>query len=269
LGKKVAVIGGGNAAIDSARTALRLGADVTIVYRRSREDMPAIVQETEEALEEGAKLVVLAAPVQVLGENGRVTGLEVAKTILGKYDSRGRRTPITTNEKYVIPCDTIIEAIGEKVEGDVAQKLGVELNKSGTIKLDPWTLQTSNPKVYAGGDVVTGAANVTIAMGLGKKAASIIDRQLVGVDRFRQLWPRLEYDNTVPQSTVDGARSVGKLVPSEVRKSSWGEVSHTLSAWEARSEAMRCLRCDIKAHPAEEENGHHSHEHNLQPAVKA
>ena len=268
LGKKVAVIGGGNAAIDSARTALRLGADVTIVYRRSREDMPAIVQETEEALEEGAKLVVLAAPVQVLGESGRVTGLEVAKTILGKYDSRGRRTPITTNENYIIPCDTIIEAIGEKVKGAVAQKLGLPLNKSGTIKVDPWTLQTSNPKVYAGGDAVTGAANVTTAMGFGKKAAAIIDRQLVGVDRFRQLWPRLQYGNTVPQHTADGSRNVGKLVPNDVRRSSWGEVSHTLSAWEAKTEAMRCLRCDLKAHPVDE-NGAHSHQHSQQPAVKA
>ena len=268
LGKKVAVIGGGNAAIDSARTALRLGADVTIVYRRSKEDMPAILQETEEALEEGAKLITLAAPLQVLGKDGRVTGLEVAKTILGKYDTRGRRTPVITNEKYIIPCDTIIEAIGEKVEGAVAQKLGLPLNKSGTIKVDPWTLQTSNPKVYAGGDAVTGAANMTTAMGFGKKAAAIIDRQLAGVDRFRQLWPRPQYDNTAPLHTSEGQRNIGQLVPAEKRRSSWSEVSHTLSAWEAKSEAMRCLRCDIKAHPAED-NGHNSHEHNLQPAVKA
>jgi len=269
VGKKVAVIGGGNAAIDSARTALRLGADVTIVYRRAKEDMPAIVQETEEALEEGVRLITLAAPLQVLGENGCVTGLEVAKTILGKYDSQGRRKPITTNEKYVVPCDTIIEAIGEKVEGAVAGKLGLELNRSGTIKVDPWTLQTSNPKIYAGGDAVTGAANVTTAMGFGKKAAAIIDRQLSGLDRFRQLWPRLEYSNAVPTHTAEGPRQIGKLVPGDERRSSWSEVSHTLSAWEAKSEAMRCLRCDIKAHPAVEENGHNGHQHNLQPAVKA
>ncbi len=267
MGKKVAVIGGGNAAIDSARTALRLGADVTIVYRRSREDMPAIVQETAEALEEGAKLITLAAPVQVLGENGRVTGLEVAKTILGKFDSRGRRTPITTNEKYVVPCDMIIEAIGEKVEGAVAQKLGLELSKSGTIKVDPWTLQTSHPKVYAGGDAVTGAANVTTAMGFGKKAAAVIDRQLVGVDRFRQLWPRFEYDSTVPPHAQGGSRNVGEIVPGEVRRSTWNEVSHRLSAWAAKAEAMRCLRCDIKVHP-EEQMDHNFHEQNLQPAVR-
>ena len=119
VGRKVIVIGGGNAAIDSARTALRLGAEVTIVYRRTREEMPAIAEETAHALEEGARLVTLAAPVQVLGENGKVTGLEVEKTALGKFDARGRRAPVPTGEKYVIPCDTIIEAIGQKVEAEV------------------------------------------------------------------------------------------------------------------------------------------------------
>jgi hypothetical protein len=134
--------------------------------------------------------------------------------------------------------------------------------------VDPWTLQTSNPKVYAGGDAVTGAANVTTAMGFGKKAAALIDRQLVGVDRFRQLWPSPQYDNTVPQHTAEGPRNVGRLVPSDVRRSSWGEVSNTLSAWAAKTEAMRCLRCDIKAHP-EDGTGARSPQHNLQPAVKA
>jgi NADH-quinone oxidoreductase subunit F len=268
MGKKVAVIGGGNAAIDSARTALRLGAEVTIVYRRSREDMPAIVQETEEALEEGARLITLAAPVQVLGQNGRVTGLEVAKTALGQFDSRGRRKPVLTNEKYVIPCDMIIEAIGERVEGDVAGKLGVQLHKSGTIQVDPWTLQTSNPKVYAGGDAVSGAANVTRAMAFGKTAAAAIDRQLTGADRFRQLWPPLEYDNSVPPHAQGGARNIGKLVPCAVRRANFNEVTLRLSAWEAKAEAMRCLRCDIKAH-AGDGSGTHSPEPNLQPAVKS
>jgi NADH-quinone oxidoreductase subunit F len=268
VGRNVAVIGGGNAAVDSARTALRLGAEVTIVYRRTRKEMPAIVQETEEALEEGVKLITLAAPVRVVGENGRVAGIEVAKTVLGKYDSRGRRQPVTTDEKYIIPCDMVIEAIGEKVESAVAGKLGLPLTASGTIKVDPWTLQTANPKVYAGGDAVTGAGNVATAMGFGKKAAAIIDRQLVGMDRFRQLWPRPKYDNTVPPHSAESPRQVGKLIPSNARRNTWDEVAQTLSAWEARSEAMRCLRCDIKA-PVDGENGHDTHDHNLQPMVKA
>jgi len=238
MGKKVAVIGGGNAAIDSARTALRLGADVTIVYRRARGDMPAIVQETEEALEEGARLITMAAPVRVLGRDGRVDGLEVAKTIPGPLDSRGRRTPITTNDKYVVPCDMIIEAIGERVEGEVARKLNLPLHKSGTIQTDPWTLQTSNPKVYAGGDAVSGAANVTRAMAYGKKAAAAIDRQLTGRDRFRQLWPRLDYDNSIPPHAQGGSRNAGKLVPCAVRRRNFNEVTRKLSAWEAKAEAL-------------------------------
>lgn len=251
IGKKVVVIGGGNAAIDSARTALRLGAEVSIVYRRSKEDMPAIVQETEEALEEGAKLITLAAPVRVLGEDGRVAGLEVAKTVLGKFDSSGRRTPVVTNETYVIPCDMIIEAIGEKVEGEVTKKLGIETSRNGNIKVNQWTLQTSNPKVYAGGDVVTGAANVTTAMAYGKKAAAAIDKQLMGIDRFRQLWRDIKYDMTLPPHSQGGPRNEGKIISVEERRHSFSPVSQTFSAWEAKSEALRCLRCDIKETPQE------------------
>jgi NADH-quinone oxidoreductase subunit F len=247
LGRQVAVIGGGNAAIDSARTALRLGAEVRIVYRRARQDMPAIPEEIEEALEEGARLVTLVAPLRVIGEHGRVTGLEVAKTVLGPFDAGGRRTPVLTDEKYVIPCGTIIEAIGERVEQPVAQALGLPLNKSGTIKVDPWTLQTSHPKVFAGGDVVSGAANVTTAMGFGKKAAATIDHQLTGEDRLRRLWPPLEYDNTPPPSGQGRDRNTAKVTPCATRRRSFDEVSHTFSARQAKAEALRCLRCDIKA----------------------
>lgn len=246
IGCKVAVIGGGNAAIDSARTALRLGAETTIVYRRAREDMPAIPEEIEQALEEGARLVTLAAPVRVLGENGRVTGLEVAKTVLGSFDSGGRRTPVLTDEKQVIPCDTIIEAIGERVEESVVRKLGLELGKSATIQVDPWTLQTGNPKVFAGGDVVSGASNVTNAMAFGKKAAAAIDRQLTGEDRFRQLWPQLVYDQTPPPHGQGGRRNAAKISRVAARRN-FTEVSQTFSARQAKAEALRCLRCDIKA----------------------
>ena len=267
-GRKVAVIGGGNAAIDSARTALRFGAEVTIVYRRTREEMPAIAQETEEAIEEGAKLITLAAPVQVVCQGGQVTGLEVAKTILGQFDHDGRRKPIITDAKYVIPCDTIIKAVGESVDGEVARKLSLELNRGGTIRVNPWTLQTSNPKVYAGGDVVTGASNVSDAMGFGKKAAAAIDRQLTGLDRFRQLWPRLEWDNTIPPHAQGGSRNTGKLVPCARRRANFKEATQVITAWEAKAEALRCLRCDVKAR-ADEESEYYSPEQNLQPAVKS
>ena len=246
VGHKVIVIGGGNAAIDSARTALRLGAEVTIVYRRTREEMPAIAEETAHALEEGARLVTLAAPVQVLVENGKVTGLEVEKTVLGKFDTRGRRAPVPTGEKYVIPCDTIIEAIGQKVEAGVTGKLGLRLSRSGTIEVDPWTLRTDDPKVFAAGDVVSGASNVSGAMALGKKAAQHMDRQLTGQDRFRELWPALKYDNTPPPHDQGGPRVPAKIAGPAARRRNFNEVTQTFTAARARAETLRCLRCDIK-----------------------
>jgi NADPH-dependent glutamate synthase beta subunit-like oxidoreductase len=247
IGKQVVVVGGGNAAIDAARTALRLGAKVTIAYRRAKEDMPAIIEETEQALEEGANLVCLAAPVRVLGPKGTVTGLEVAKTVLGKFDSKGRRKPVVTDEKYTIPCDTIILAIGEKADAGLMKKLGLELDKWGSIHVNPWTLQSSHPKVYAGGDLVTGAANVTSAMALGKKAAATIDKQLMGADRFRHLWPKLKYDNSIPPDSQGGPRNVAAVLPYEQRRRSFDEVSRTFDEWPAKAEALRCLRCDVKA----------------------
>jgi len=246
IGHKVIVIGGGNAAIDSARTALRLGAEVTIVYRRSREEMPAIPDETAHALEEGARLITLAAPVQVVGDNGKITGLEVEKTVLGKFDARGRRAPVPTGEKYVIPCDTIIEAIGQKVEAGLSRKLGLRLASSGTLEVDPWTLRTSHPKVFAAGDVVSGAANVSGAMALGKKAAQNIDRELTGQDRFRELWPAVKYDSTPPPQGQGGTRNAAKIAGRAARRRNFDEVIRTFSTGQAHAETLRCLRCDIK-----------------------
>jgi len=225
---------------------LRFGAEVTIVYRRSREEMPAIAEETAHALEEGARLITLAAPVQVLGENGKVTGLEVEKTALGKFDARGRRAPVRTGEKYVIPCDTIIETIGQRVEAGLLSKLGLRVTGAGTVEVDPWTLRTGDPKVFAAGDVVSGAANVSGAMALAKKAAQNIDRQLTGKDRFRELWPAFEYDNAPPPQGQGGPRNVAKIAACASRRRNFNEVTQTFSARQARAETLRCLRCDIR-----------------------
>jgi NADH-quinone oxidoreductase subunit F len=239
LGEKVLVIGGGNSAIDAARTAMRQGAVVTIVYRRTREDMPAISEEVEQALEEGAKLITMAAPLRlVTDKTGKLTGLEVAKTIPGKHDSKGRRVPVVTKDTYLIPCDAIIKAIGEKPDSTL--QLGFDARK-----VDPWTLQTSNPKVYAGGDYVSGAANVATAMGYGKKAAKQIDRALTGLDRFEELWPKFEYDQTIPPPSQGGARNPARAIPPEQRVGNT-EVSPTFTEWQAKAECLRCLRCDIK-----------------------
>jgi NADH-quinone oxidoreductase subunit F len=248
LGKKVVIIGGGNSAIDAARTSMRMGAEVTIVYRRSREDMPAIPEETRQAIEEGARLITMAAPVRIITDkNRRITGLETAKTVAGKFDSRGRRSPVITKETYVIPCDTVIKAIGEKADSTVTQALGLETTSRNTLKVNPWTHQTSHPKVYAAGDYVTGSANVSIAMGWGKKAAKSIDRALTGEDRFEKLWPHFDYSQTIPPAGQGGGRNPARLLPVEERRGTWVDVSPTFTEWQAKAECFRCLRCDIKA----------------------
>ncbi len=153
LGRKVVVIGGGNAAIDSARTALRLGSDVTIVYRRERKDMPAIPEETEAAEHEGAKLLFLATPHRILGSaDGQVAGIECVKTVLGEFDSSGRRRPVPTDEVIRVECDTVILAVGETVDLDFVKATGLRLQDGGkTLDVDRYSLETSRPDVLRRG----------------------------------------------------------------------------------------------------------------------
>jgi NADH-quinone oxidoreductase subunit F len=248
LGKKVVVIGGGNAAIDSARTALRMGADVTIVYRRERKDMPAIKEEIEAAEAEGAAFVYLAAPHRIMGIHGIVKAIEVVKTRLGEFDASGRRKPVPTEEVQVIKCDTVILAVGEKVDMDFARASGLTVKESGTVEVDRFTLQTSRDKFYAGGDVITGASNVSNAMGYGKKAARMIDQRLMGETRFYTLFrDDFEYDRTAPSQTSACRRQVPGQVPAAERVRNFEEVTVGLTPGEALEEADRCLRCDIRA----------------------
>jgi hypothetical protein len=189
----------------------------------------------------------MAAPAHVLtGKDGKITGLEVAKTIPGKYDAKGRRAPVVTDEKFVVPCDTIIKAIGERPDRALTKALGVATTNWGSVQADPWTLQTSNPKVWAGGDYVSGAANVATAMGYGKKAAKMMDRALTGLDRFAELWPQFEFDQTLPPPSQGGARNPARLLAPADRQGNV-EVSPTFTEWQAKAECLRCLRCDIKA----------------------
>ncbi|MFA5104744.1 MAG: NADPH-dependent glutamate synthase [Candidatus Margulisiibacteriota bacterium] len=182
IGKNVAVIGGGNVAMDSARSALRLGADkVTIVYRRSKEEMPARIEEAENALEEGIEFRFLTSPTRIIGdEKGWVKSMECQKMELGEKDESGRRSfiPLQGSE-YIMDVDTVIMAIGQSPNpliGNSSPELSRE--KWGGVIADPETGQTSIPGVFAGGDIVTGAATVISAMGAGKKAAEAIGRYL-------------------------------------------------------------------------------------------
>jgi NADH-quinone oxidoreductase subunit F len=253
LGRKVVVIGGGNAAIDSARTALRKGADVTVIYRRERKDMPAIKEETNAAEAEGARFIFLAAPHRIVGdEQSNVKAIEVVKTRLGEFDSSGRRKPVNTEEIRRYECDTVILAVGESVDPDFGRGSGLKIKESGAIEVDRFTLETSRNKFYAGGDAITGASNVSNAMGFGKKAARNIDQRLMGAARFDRIMPKFEYSKTPPAQPSDCPRHELAELPARERVLNFNEAMLGLTAQQALDEAGRCLRCDIR----ENQHGH-------------
>ncbi len=182
-GQKVAVVGGGNVAMDAARTALRLGAEVVyLVYRRSEEEMPARIEEVHHAKEEKIDFRLLTNPVAIIEEDGWVKGLECIQMELGEPDESGRRRPIPIeNSNFNLDVDMVIMAIGTKANPLLTHSIPrLELNKRGYIVADSETGQTSRPEIFAGGDIVTGAATVILAAGAGKKAARAIDRFIRG-----------------------------------------------------------------------------------------
>jgi len=247
IGNRVTVIGGGNAAIDSARTALRLGAKVTILYRRERNDMPAIPEETEAAEAEGAEIVFLAAPHRIVGSSGgKVQAIEIVKTRPGEYDASGRRRPIPTDEIQRFDCDTVILAVGESVDLDFARASGLRIKESGTVEVDRYTLETSRSGFYAGGDLITGASNVSNAMGYGKKAARNIDERLMGYRRWEQLFPAFEYEMKAPAQPSPSRRHNVAHLPAGERVRNFAEAVTGLTAVETMEECCRCLRCDVQ-----------------------
>lgn len=183
--KRVAVFGGGNVAMDAARTALRLGAEnVTVVYRRSETEMPARREEIEHAKEEGIEFLFLHAPLKILGsEKGRVRGVELIRCELGEPDASGRRSPVEIKgSESLYPCDTVIVAIGNDSNPLVKQTTeGLVVNKRGNIVVEEETCKTSLEGVYAGGDIVLGAATVILAMGQGRRAAKAMNQYLEGL----------------------------------------------------------------------------------------
>ena len=247
IGKKVAVIGGGNAAIDSARSALRAGAKVTVLYRRERHDMPAIEEETLAAENEGVEFVFHAAPHRIIGDaKGNVRAIEVMKTRPGEYDSSGRRKPDPTDDIQRYDCDSVIFAVGETVDQDFCRASGLVLKENGTFEVDRFSLESSRARFFAGGDVITGASNVSNAMAFGKQAARNIDKQLMEIDRWESLSPKIEYSQELPAETSENRRHVSRELDAMARAKSEEEVVTGLSAEDAHDETCRCLRCDIK-----------------------
>jgi len=180
----VAVVGGGNVAMDSARTAVRLGADeVHLVYRRSRNELPARLEEVENAEEEGVIFDLLTLPVRLIGDaNGWIKEIECLEMELGEPDESGRRRPVPVKgSNFLMPADAVVIAIGNSPNPLVSMTTpGLEINKKGGIVTNPETALTSKPKVWAGGDVVRGAATVISAMGDGRIAAAAIHKYLTG-----------------------------------------------------------------------------------------
>ena len=181
-GQRVAVVGGGNVAMDAVRTAQRLGAaEATIVYRRSDDELPARREEVHHAKEEGVRFELLVAPIEVVGENGWVTGLRCVRMELGEPDESGRRRPVPVpGSEFVIDCDMVVVAIGTRTNPRPDHdRAGLKVNQWGYIEVDGAGM-TSLPGVFAGGDIVRGAATVILAMGDGKRAAAAIDAYVTG-----------------------------------------------------------------------------------------
>jgi len=276
VGDKVTVIGGGFTAMDACRTSVRKGAkEVTCLYRRSRKEMPAHHTEVDEAEEEGVKLELLVAPVRIVtdGDN-KVTGIEMQRMELGEPDSSGRRRPVPIEgSEFLVECDQVISAIGQypKLDG-TGEEQGIKRTKWRTIDVDEFTLQTGDPRVFAGGDVVLGAQTVIQAVAQGKKAAWSIDAYLHGADmasvsqeltelkatpffsalsQKADLDPRISRMAEIPPVFIDMTTDVSHpappaempKLPPEERKTNFEQIELGFPEDEARRGADLCLDC--------------------------
>ena len=250
VGKRLAVIGGGNVAIDVACTARRLGSEVTIVYRRSREEMPAFAHEVEQATCEGVEIVYLAAPLKaVVGKDGKVTGLLCQKMELGEPDASGRRKPVPIEgAEFELPVDMIVPAIGQEAAQGPLAACGVKLSRWGTIEVNEVTYETSRPGVFAAGDVHTGPWIAIEAVGGGIEAAESIDRYLRGVDMVEGRTIGEEAHKRwaeIPKDEEGAPREVMAALPPEHTCACFDEIAQGYTEEQAQREAARCLNCGI------------------------
>ncbi|TET25624.1 MAG: 4Fe-4S dicluster domain-containing protein [Dehalococcoidia bacterium] len=247
-GKEVAVIGGGNAAIDSARTALSLGAGkVTILYRRTRAEMPASEEEIEGALEEGVEIVYLVAPTKI-SRDGKRLKLDCTRMKLGEPDASGRRRPVPIKgSEFSTSFDSIIAAIGQNP--DIPSKFNLKLGWGDTITVDSNTLSTDRKGVFAGGDVVTGPASVIGAIAAGRKAASSIDRYLGGEGVIdEELTPERQIGLCVgkDEGFIDQPRVQMPCLPVKKRLGNFNEVELGFDEQLAVTEGRRCFQCGVR-----------------------
>ncbi|NLN39409.1 MAG: NADH-quinone oxidoreductase subunit NuoF [Smithella sp.] len=251
LGKKVAVIGGGNSAIDAARVALRLGAEVTILYRRLRADMPAAEEEIKAAEDEGIKIEYLVAPLKIEGAKGKVQSITCQRMQLGDFDSSGRRRPVPVDgAEFTLNLDAVIAAIGQVPDMSfIDKKIGVEINKWDCYTVNKgYKSRTTNPRYFAGGDAETGPDTVIAAIAAGHQAADDIDaaiREANGEPAYEK--PPIE-DIYVPLVIDDETTETPQVAMPELhhdaRRANFAEVELGFSREDAIKEACRCLRCD-------------------------
>lgn len=258
LGKRVLVVGGSNTAVDAARSALRIGAEsVYIVYRRSRAEMPANEWEIEQAEHEDIVLQLLTQPIEVLSRNGQVTGVRCIRTRLGEPDESGRRRPVPVpGTEFVIEADTLIAAVAQAPESSFLKPdHGLEIAPWGTFKVNPQTLETNRPGIFAGGDAARGPGELIEAIADGRRAALSIDRYLRDeplIDE-RDLDPLSiarptdrELAETIERDDVNAEhREVMSTAPAKERIRDFREVRLGLTEEQAIAEAQRCLRCGI------------------------
>lgn len=255
LGKRVAVIGGGNVAMDAVRTALRLGArEAFIVYRRSLEEMPAHEEEIEECKEEGIQIHILTNPKRIIGENGKVKAIECVKMTLGERDVSGRPRPIPVEgSEFILEVDGVMPALGQESDwACLGPDCACTLSDWGTVNVDPFTMQTDEADIFAGGDAVSGPKTLVEAAAGGKRAAMSIDRFINGLpvepnidEYFDKLFASLKlYDpkEEIKKVETRERKDPERLSP-EARISNFDEVQEPLSSPDAVAEAERCLRC--------------------------
>ena len=246
IGDEVAVIGGGNVALDVARSAVRLGAKVTVYYRRSEEEMPADKDEVAEAKAEGIEFRYLAAPVEISGE-GRVQSLRLEKMLLGGRDDKGRRIAKGTGEYETVPVAAVLSATGQKVE---LGGIGLVTNKHGTVDVDPLTCQTTTPDVFAGGDVVTGPKFAIDAIAAGKEAAVSIHRFVhegQRLDLGRDHRDYVGFDKTTAMIGMGGFDCAPRQHPTGVEaaaaKTTFDDLRSPFTEEQLKTECARCLGC--------------------------
>jgi len=255
VGRRIAVLGGGNVAFDTARTALRLGAnEVNIYYRRSREEMPVTEVEYDQAIAEGVQVNYLVSPTRIVSENWEVTGLQCIRIKLGEPDESGRRRPIpVTGSEFFVEADTVIAAVGQAPDlSFLPADSALERTRWETLVVDSNTLSTNVSGVFAGGDFVTGPGMVIDAIAAGRRVAMAIDKYLKGDTSRVEIYDlKTGVVGELPGQEIEESwevqpRLAVPTLPVRERKASFAEVELTFPEEKARQEAKRCLRCDLE-----------------------